>query len=306
MKFQLLYFRGRKIIAPGETEMKLATFSVHGGADELGVIAGERIVSLTRAAPMLPATMTGLIAKWDMLARDVTQIAREAMYAHDLRAVHLKAPVPRPGKIMAIGLNYADHIRETGAQTPKDQTWFCKQPTAVNGPFDPIQIPKVSHMVDWEAELVVIVGKGGRHIPRETARSHVFGYACGNDVSVRDWQKRTPQWIIGKGFDTHAPFGPWITTADEAGDPHTLGITCVVNGETRQSSNTCNLVFKVEDQLALLSQAMTLEPGDIIFTGTPGGVGMAMSPPVWLKPGDTCRVEIEKLGAIEAVCEAEK
>lgn len=285
--------------------MKLATFSVNGGADELGVTDGERIVSLTRAAPMLPATMSGLIAKWDSLARDVQQIVREAMVVHDLRAVRLRAPVPRPGKVMAIGLNYADHIKETGAETPKDQTWFCKQPTAVNGPFDPIQIPKASHMVDWEAELVVVIGKGGRHIPREQARAHVFGYACGNDVSVRDWQKRTSQWIIGKGFDTHAPFGPWITTADEVGDPHTLDIKCLVNGETRQSSNTRNLVFKVEDQIALLSQAMTLEPGDIIYTGTPGGVGMAMTPQVWLKPGDTCRVQIEKLGAIEAVCEAE-
>ena len=161
-------------------------------------------------------------------------------------------------------------------------------------------------MVDWEAEMVVVIGKGGRHIPRDKARDHVFGYACGNDVSVRDWQNRTPQWIIGKGFDTHAPFGPWITTADEVGDPHALDIQCIVNGETRQSSNTCNLVFKVEDQLALLSQAMTLEPGDIIFTGTPGGVGMAMNPQVFLKPGDKVRVEIARLGAIEAMCEAEK
>jgi len=286
--------------------MKLATFSVNNGADELGVVDGERVISLSRAAPMFPTTMMGLIARWAELERDVRSILREQDFAHDLRAVHLKAPVPRPGKIMAIGLNYADHVKETGAETPKDQTWFCKQPTAVNGPFDPIQIPKASPMVDWEAELVVVIGKGGRHIGKDRARDHVFGYCCGNDVSVRDWQKRTSQWIIGKGFDTHAPFGPWITTADEVGDPHTLGIKCIVNGQTRQSSNTSNLVFRVEDQLALLSQAMTLEPGDLIYTGTPGGVGMAMNPQVWLKPGDTCRVEIEKLGAIEAACEAEK
>ena len=286
--------------------MKLVTFSADRRADELGVVESGRVISLTRAAPMFPETMTGLIARWAELERDVRQIAREQMYAHDLRAVHLKAPVPRSGKIMAIGLNYADHVRETGAETPKDQVWFCKQATAVNGPFDPIQIPKASPQVDWEAEMVVVIGKGGRHIAKDRARDHVFGYCCGNDVSVRDWQKRTSQWIIGKGFDTHAPFGPWITTADDVGDPHTLGIKCIVNGETRQSSNTSNLVFKVEDQLALLSQAMTLEPGDIIYTGTPGGVGMAMNPQVWLKPGDTCRVEIDKLGAIEAVCEAEK
>ena len=286
--------------------MKLATFSVNNSADELGVVEGERVISLSRAAPMFPATMMGLIARWAELERDVRSIAKEQQFAHDLRAVHLKAPVPRPGKVMAIGLNYADHVKETGREMPKEQVWFCKQQTAVNGPFDPIQIPKASTMIDWEAEMVVIIGKGGRHIPKASARDHVFGYACGNDVSVRDWQNRTPQWIIGKGFDTHAPFGPWITTADELGDPHVLDIKCIVNGETRQSSNTSNLVFRVEDQLALLSQAMTLEPGDIIFTGTPGGVGMAMNPPVWLKPGDKVRVEIEKLGAIEAVCEVEK
>jgi 2-keto-4-pentenoate hydratase/2-oxohepta-3-ene-1,7-dioic acid hydratase in catechol pathway len=286
--------------------MKLATFSVNNGPDELGVVDGERVVSLSRGAPMLPATMIGIIAKWDMLQRDVAQIAREAVYAHALGSVHFKAPVPRPGKTMAIGLNYADHIKETGAETPRNQTWFNKQVTAVNGPFDPIQIPKASDNVDWEAELVVVIGKGGRHIAKDKAREHVFGYCCGNDVSVRDWQKRTAQWVIGKGFDTHAPFGPWITTADEIADPHTLDIKCIVNGETRQSSNTSNLVFKVEDQLAWLSQAMTLEPGDIIYTGTPGGVGMAMNPPLWLKAGDTVRVEIEKLGAIEALCENEK
>ncbi len=207
---------------------------------------------------------------------------------------------------MAIGLNYADHVKETGREMPKEQVWFCKQPTAVNGPFDPIQIPKVSTSVDWEAEMVVVIGKGGRHITKDAAPDQVFGYCCGNDVSARDWQNKTPQWILGKSFDTHAPFGPWITTADEVGDPHTLDIKCVVNGETRQSSNTCNLIFKVWDQLAELSKVMTLEPGDLIFTGTAGGVGMAMKPPLFLKDGDRVRVEIEKLGAIEAVCADEK
>jgi 2-keto-4-pentenoate hydratase/2-oxohepta-3-ene-1,7-dioic acid hydratase in catechol pathway len=286
--------------------MKLATFSVNNGADEVGVIEGERVISLSRAAPMFPATMMGLIARWAELERDARSIVKEQQFAHELRAVHLKAPVPRPGKLMAIGLNYADHVKETGAETPKEQTWFCKQPTAVNGPFDAIQIPKASSMIDWEAELVVVIGKGGRHIAKDKAREHIFGYCCGNDVSARDWQNRTPQWILGKSFDTHAPFGPWITTPDEVGDPHELGIRCIVNNETRQSSNTCNLVFNVWDQIAHLSQVMTLEPGDLIYTGTPGGVGMGMKPPVFLKPGDQVRVEIDKLGALDAVCEAEK
>ena len=285
--------------------MKLATFNT-GSHDQLGVVEGERIVSLTQAAPLLPTDMTGLIAKWDLLERDVRALVKEQQFVHALGAVTLKAPIARPGKIMAIGLNYADHVKETGREMPKEQVWFCKQQTAVNAPFAPIQIPKASQQIDWEAEMVVVIGNGGRHIAKDKAREHVFGYCCGNDVSVRDWQNRTPQWILGKGFDTHAPFGPWITTADEVGDPHTLDIRCIVNGQTRQSSNTANLVFKVEDQLAYLSQAMTLEPGDLIFTGTPGGVGMAMQPQVWLKPGDTVRVEIAKLAAIEAVCEPEK
>jgi 2-keto-4-pentenoate hydratase/2-oxohepta-3-ene-1,7-dioic acid hydratase in catechol pathway len=281
--------------------MKLATFS-HGGADALGIVIGERIVPLSGIA----ANMTDLIARWGTVESDVRSIAERGDGALPLASVRLRAPIARPGKIMAIGLNYADHVKETGREMPKEQVWFCKQPTAVNGPFDPIQIPKVSTSVDWEAEMVVVIGKGGRHIAKDAARDHVFGYCCGNDVSARDWQNKTPQWILGKSFDTHAPFGPWITTADEAGDPHTLDIKCVVNGETRQNSNTCNLIFSVWDQVANLSKVMTLEPGDLIFTGTSGGVGMAMKPPVFLKDGDKVRVEMEKLGAIEAVCENEK
>jgi ureidoglycolate lyase len=285
--------------------MKLATFST-GGADELGIVNGERIVPLSRTSPRVASNMIDLIARWHAVEGDVRSIAERGADAMPLSDVRLRPPIARPGKIMAIGLNYADHVKETGREMPKEQVWFCKQPTAVNGPFDPIQLPKVSTSVDWEAEMVVVIGKGGRHIPKDSVRDHVFGYCCGNDVSARDWQNKTPQWILGKSFDTHAPFGPWITTADEVGDPHTLDIKCVVNGETRQSSNTCNLIFNVWDELAYLSQVMTLEPGDLIFTGTSGGVGMAMKPPLFLKDGDQVRVEIARLGAIEARCVNEK
>jgi 2-keto-4-pentenoate hydratase/2-oxohepta-3-ene-1,7-dioic acid hydratase in catechol pathway len=250
--------------------------------------------------------MIDLIARWSDVGAKVREIAKAQRDAVELKCMHLFAPVPRPGKIMAIGMNYADHVKEMGREPPKDQVWFAKATTAVNGPNDPIQIPKVSDAVDWEAELVVVIGKRGRHIAKDKAREHIFGYCCGNDVSARDWQNRTPQWILGKSFDTYAPFGPWITTPDEVGDPHELGIRCIVNDETRQNSNTGNLVFNVWDQLAHLSQVMTLEPGDIIYTGTPGGVGMGMKPPVFLKAGDRVRVEIDKLGALDAVCEAEK
>lgn len=147
---------------------------------------------------------------------------------------------------------------------------------------------------------MVVIGKRCRHVSKADAAGVVFGYAAGNDVSARDWQRHTPQWILGKSFDTHAPVGPWIVTSDEIGDPHALGIRCIVNGELRQNSNTENLVFNVYDQIALLSEALTLMPGDMIFTGTPGGVGMAMKPPCYLKPGDVVRVEINRIGAIEA------
>lgn len=279
--------------------MKLATF-LDGATPELGIVTGDRIVSLSRAAPRLATDMMDLIRRWDEAEGEARRIAGAgAGVSRPLSEVRLTAPIRRPGKIMAMGLNYADHIEEAGLGTPDNQIWFSKAASAANGPFDPIQRPKVSSQLDYEAELVAVIGTGGRHIARDGAAKAVFGYCAGNDVSVRDWQLRTSQWVIGKSFDTHAPFGPWITTADEVGDPHALSIRALVNGEVRQDSNTCNLVFSVWDQVAVLSDAMTLEPGDVIYTGTPGGVGMAMKPPRFLQNGDRVRVEIETLGAIE-------
>ncbi len=277
--------------------MKFVTFST-GEMPQIGRVEGDSVVSL---APRF-RSMIDLITRWDSV-REELRSATGVLTALD--KVRLHPPVPRPGKIMAIGLNYADHIRETGAKMPERQVWFCKQPTAANGPFDPICLPKVSSQVDYEAELVVVIGKGGRYIRREDAPAAVFGYCVGNDVSARDWQRAIPQWVLGKSFDTHAPFGPWITTSDELGDPHNLGIRSFVNGEKRQDSNTGEFVFDVWDQIAHVSQVMTLEPGDLIFTGTPGGVGMAMTPPRYLADGDRVRIEIDRLGALEAVCRQE-
>lgn len=278
--------------------MKLATFGI-AGQERIGIVVGDSMIDLRQAEPALPQDMIGLISAWPQLRGELRQL--EATRPHfKLAEVHLRAPVPRPQKVLAIGLNYADHVAESGQPTPKRQIWFSKLPSAVNGPYDPIQLPKVSSAVDYEAEFVAIVGQRCRHVSREDAADVIFGYAAGNDVSVRDWQFHTSQWILGKSFDTHAPFGPWIVTSDEVGDPHTLGIRCFVNGDRRQNSNTKNLVFNVYDQIALLSQAMTLEPGDVIFTGTPGGVGFATKPPTFLKAGDVVRVEIDRVGAIEA------
>lgn len=280
--------------------MKLAMLSVDGGGPELGVVRGDEIARVGAAAPDLPASIFALIRDWPGVRAEVSRAAASAPVL-PLTEVQLLPPISRPGKIMAMGLNYADHVAEAGLERPKHQVWFSKQANTVHPPYAPIQIPRVSAAVDYEAELVFVIGKRGRHISREDAPDHVFGYCVGNDVTARDWQLRTPQWVLGKSFDTHGPFGPWITTSEEVGDPHRLGIRSIVNGEVRQNSNTRELIFDVFDQVAYLSQAMTLEPGDIIYSGTPGGVGAALKPPVYLKSGDVVRVEIDELGAIEGV-----
>lgn len=282
--------------------MKLARFS-GGNGPELAVLRDmQELVPLNRDSQEFPRDMTDLIARWDEFEGPAREMAANAS-SIPLELDRLLAPIATPGKMLAIGLNYADHIAESGMETPKDQVWFCKHINAANGPYSPIQIPHVSTMVDYEAELVVVIGSGGKHITTEEAPGRIFGYCVGNDVSVRDWQWQTPQWMLGKSFDTHAPFGPWIVTADEIGDPHRLGIRALVNGDVRQDSNTRHLVFNVWDQLAHLSKAMTLSSGDLIFTGTPGGVGAATKD--WLKHGDSVRIEIDKIGAIEGICENE-
>ena len=284
--------------------MKLATY---GGdfSTEIGIVDGDALIPLTKADAALPRDMTALIARWDGVKARVADIAATSRERVALSGLRLRQPILRPGKLMALGRNYAEHAKESGSAPPDKQIWFCKQGTSANGPHDPIDLPRVSEQLDYEAELVVVIGRRAKHVPAEKALDYVFGYACGNDVSVRDWQKMTQQWVIGKGFDTHAPFGPWITTSDEIADPQNLGIRCFVNGEPRQSSNTREMIFKVADQIALLSQAMTLEPGDILFTGTPEGVAMGMSPPKWLKVGDRVQVEIDGLGALDNPVRAE-
>lgn len=271
--------------------MKIAFYD-DGSGPQTGIVTAERLTPTG-----LAGGMAELIAAWD----DVQAELRRREAAGDgapLASVRLLPPVPRPGKVFAIGLNYADHIAESKMETPQHQVWFTKAVTSVNGPFDPVQIPRISQTVDYEAELVAVIGKGGKHIGRDDAAARIFGYCVGNDVTERMWQHRTAQWSLGKSFDTHAPIGPWITTSDEI-DPHNLALKCLVNGEERQSSNTRHLVFDVFDQVAHLSQAMTLEPGDLVFTGTPGGIGAAMTPRRFLKPGDVVRCEIEGLGHIE-------
>ena len=276
--------------------MKLCTFT-HGQRTRIGVVVGELVIDLPAVAG-LPEDMIAFLAAGDeaMAAAREAQIHPEV--AFPVADVTLQAPVPRPGKILAIGLNYADHVAESGGEAPKVQMWFNKQRNAANRPYGRINKPAVSDMLDYEGELAFVVGKRAKHVPAERAHEVIAGYCCGNDVSVRDWQAASRTMQMGKSFDTHAPFGPWIVTADEVGDPHDLGIRTVVNDETRQNSNTSHLIFNCFDQVEHLTKAFTLDPGDVIFTGTSSGVGAAMKPPKWLQAGDEVTVEIEKVGYI--------
>ena len=278
--------------------MKLCTYTAEGPT-RTGIIVGDHVIDSG-----VPGTMIDLIKGWDELKPQLEAKAA-AGGGIPLSSVKLESPVQRPGKIFAIGLNYADHIAESKMGTPERQVWFTKAQTSVNGPFDPIEIAKGTMTADYEVELVAVIGKGGKHIAEADAPAAVFGYCVGNDVTERMWQHAGPQWSLGKSFDTHAPMGPWIVTADELGDPHGRGIRCYVNGEKRQDSNTSNLVFNVWQQIEHLSVGMTLEPGDCLFTGTPGGVGAAMDPRQFLQPGDVVRCEVDGLGHIEGTMVAE-
>jgi 2-keto-4-pentenoate hydratase/2-oxohepta-3-ene-1,7-dioic acid hydratase in catechol pathway len=287
--------------------MRLIRFSRDNGPAQLGLMIDDKAVAMADLIDGAPTSTRAAIADWDALAPRLAA-ADAAGKGTPLAEVQVLSPLDSCEKMMAIGLNYADHIEEArgeGLTIPTEQVWFSKQVNSLAGPFDGIDLPKVSDKLDYEVELVAIIGKGGRHISAADAPKHIFGYAVGNDVSVRDWQTKTPQWVLGKSFDTHGPIGPAIVTADELGDPHGRAIKSFVNGELRQNSNTKHLVFSVWAQIEELSKVMTLKPGDVIFTGTPGGVGLAFRPPKFLKTGDVVRCEIDGLGAIENTVVAE-
>lgn len=247
----------------------------------------------------LPRSMIELIKNWDSLKERVAEVVANGTQVPKSEA-KLLAPVDCPSKIICIGKNYTKHAEEMGSAPPSIPVVFSKFNSAIAAPNSNVVLPAISQKVDFEAELVVVIGKRGRFIDRADAMSHVFGYCCGNDISARDWQKEKPggQWLLGKTFDTFAPLGPCIVTADELSDPHNLEISLTLNGRTMQSSNTRNLIFPIDFLVAHLSQFMTLEPGDLIFTGTPDGVGAARKPPVFLKNGDHMEVTIESVGTL--------
>jgi 2-keto-4-pentenoate hydratase/2-oxohepta-3-ene-1,7-dioic acid hydratase in catechol pathway len=277
--------------------MKLVTFS-HAGATRIGVADGDVIVDLSAEAPDLPREMVAFLAAGPE-ALAAAHAALERGPRVPLAEARLEAPILRPPKFLGVGLNYADHVAESGMETPKHPTIFNKQSTCVTGPSDPIHLPRVSQALDYEGELGFVIGRRCRHVARERAPAVIAGYLVVNDVSVRDWQLRVPTWTLGKSFDTHGPLGPWIVTGDELGDPHGLSLRTWVNGELRQQSNTKELIFDCFALVEHLSTVFTLEPGDVVATGTPAGVGIVMKPPSLLKAGDVVRIEIEGIGEIE-------
>jgi 2-keto-4-pentenoate hydratase/2-oxohepta-3-ene-1,7-dioic acid hydratase in catechol pathway len=263
--------------------VKLARFEVDG-AVRLGAVAGSAVTELGVGDSVL----------------DVLGVAAGPGAAvHALADVALLAPIARPPEVIAIGFNYHDHIAETGAAEPEFPVFFNKQSSCVVGHGAAIQVPQASSMVDYEGELGVVIGQRCRHVAARDAHEVVAGYLVVNDVSVRDWQFRSPTMTLGKSFDTHGPMGPWLVTADEIGDPHALRIRTWVGDDLLQDGHTSQMVCDVWQQIEVLTTVMTLEPGTVIATGTPAGVGLARQPPRWLVPGDTVRVEIDRVGVLE-------
>ena len=262
--------------------MRVARFRA-GGSVHTGIVLGDEIAEV----------------QGDLLSVVLTGPGVETGPSHPLDAVELLAPIARPPKFLAIGLNYADHMAESGAEAPSFPVFFNKQSTCVIGPGAGIHKPRVSEQVDYEGELGVVIGRRCRHVPAARAPEVIAGYTVVNDVTARDWQFRSPTWTLGKSFDTHGPIGPWIVTRDDVPDPHSLRIRTWVNDELRQDASTAEMIFDCFEQVATLSTAFTLEPGDVISTGTPAGVGVFRRPPSFLAVGDVVRIEIDGIGTLE-------
>jgi acylpyruvate hydrolase len=311
--------------------MKLVTFA-HRGTQRVGLLEGERIIDVNRAYiamlaqrgdlrpcamadALVPAEMIGILeggepalaavrearayVREGLAAADQAEVLRRDGVVFTLSEVTLKAPIPRPGKLILLGLNYRDHAEETGQKIPEVPTLFAKYNNSVIGPGAAILIPRATEQIDYEAEFAFVIGRRGHDIARERALDYVAGYTIINDVSARDYQFVTSQWMVGKTFDTHCPMGPALVLKDEIADPHDLDVSLSIAGEVLQKSNTNQLIFKIPETVEYLSQVLTLEPGDVISTGTPSGVGFTRKPPRWLRPGETVRIEIAGLGVLE-------
>jgi acylpyruvate hydrolase len=295
--------------------MKLVRFSTNGQSPRLGALQGDRIADLRAsvaatfaargvvraaeiAATLVPASTRAFLEGGIASAEAVASI--KEWVTVPTTAARLHAPIDDPGKFICIGLNYRDHALEAGQPIPKEPPIFAKWSPSIVGPGDPVLRPRGSAQLDWEVELGVVIGRTARFVSRESALDYVWGYTIVNDVSARDFQFITSQWMAGKCFETAAPVGPAIVDREEIPDPHSLGLRTIVNGKQMQNGNTKTFIFDVRYLVSYLSGLMTLAPGDLIATGTPPGVGFAMKPtPVFLQPGDVCRLEIDRIGVIE-------
>ena len=280
----------------------LVRFRRPNGTLGWGFRSEQGIVDVSLAAPTLPMSTRTLIEHWDTIEQDVLRLAQTTPPSNE--PLEILCPFDVPGKILCIGLNYRDHAIETNAPIPDEPIVFFKSSNTMIGPTDPIVVPPISSEVDFEAELVVVIGKRLKHASEIEASQSIFGYTAGNDVSARDWQKGKPgkQWYLGKSFDTFAPIGPAIALRSQIANPSNLRIESRLNGVIMQNSTTAELIFQPAMLLSYLSQVITLEPGDVLFTGTPAGVGVARNPQVFLKPGDRIEVEIESIGTLSNPC----
>ncbi len=294
--------------------MKLVTFDRDSGP-RLGVHKNDNVVDLGLASQIsgigdLPSTMLEFIQGGESLwhkGRQVLDWANNSSgdFLLDESQVRIRAPISNPPKLICVALNYQAHADETGVEAPNEPMLFSKFPSVIVGPGDAIKIPRQSDQVDYEIELAAVIGIGGRHIPEENALNHVFGYTIMNDVSCREYQRRWSQWLVGKSFDTFAPMGPSIVTADEVPDPHNLSMVLSINGDVMQSSSTSDMIFNIPRLIAFASSIFTLESGDVLLTGTPPGVGAARQPPRWIRPGDLIQMEIDTLGTLCSLVESE-
>ena len=287
--------------------MKLVTFT-RDGLTHIGKLSThngqELVVDLNAAQPTLPTTLIALLEGGEPMRKLAEQAP--SIESYPLSSVKLHAPIPRPGKIICIGRNYREHAVELGHPIPEYPVVFAKYANTVIAAGESIVVPKVTSQIDYEAELAFVIGKKARHISESAALDYVAGYTIVNDVTARDYQDRTSQWTMGKSFDTFAPMGPALVTADEVPDPHNLNIQLTIGGEMLQNSNTRNFIFNIPRLIACLTEVMTLEPGDLVSTGTPPGVGAGRTPKRWLRPGETVSITIEKVGTLTNPVVAER
>jgi 2-keto-4-pentenoate hydratase/2-oxohepta-3-ene-1,7-dioic acid hydratase in catechol pathway len=282
--------------------MRLFSFKDSRGHDGVGALlkgSSDTFINLSATDPLIPNSLQEIIQSQEYLDRATAALKNSSAIKENIASVTFKAPIERPGKIVCMGLNYADHAKEGGNARPEYPSFFMRVPSSLTAHLSPIVRPKVSDKLDYEAELAFVVGKTAHHLTLENALDCVAGYSIFNDGSIRDYQRKTTQWTIGKNFDQTGPFGPWLVTPDELPlGCDGLNIQSRLNGQVMQNANTKDFLWGVAETIVLITECMTLEPGDLVITGTPAGVGYARTPPVFMKPGDVCEIEIESIGIL--------